>query len=47
MIKRKPSMTTQQKTPLRRRLWKKFIDAVMTPMIRFLYRHRLQKLVGG
>ncbi len=40
-------MTTQQKTPLRRRLWKKFIDAVMTPVIRFLYRHRLQKLVGG
>lgn len=34
-------------TPLRRKLWKKFIDKVMTPVIRFLYQHHLQKLIGG
>ncbi len=32
---------------LRRRIWKKVIDKVMSPTIRFLYRTGLQNLTGG
>ncbi|HLO17949.1 MAG TPA: nitroreductase/quinone reductase family protein, partial [Anaerolineales bacterium] len=32
---------------LRRRIWKKIIDRVLTPVIRFIYRSRLKRLIGG
>jgi deazaflavin-dependent oxidoreductase (nitroreductase family) len=36
-----------ERPPLRKRIWKKVIDRVLTPLVRFLYRSRLKRLVGG
>lgn len=36
-----------EKPLLRRRIWKKIIDRVLTPVIQFLYRSRFKHLVGG
>ncbi len=38
---------TREQTLLRRRIWKKIIDKIMTPFIRLLYRSGLQQLTGG
>lgn len=37
-----------RETPLlRRRIWKRIIDRILTPLVRFLYRSRFKRFVGG
>lgn len=35
-----------EKPLLRRRIWKKIIDRILTPLIQFLYRSRFKRLLG-
>jgi deazaflavin-dependent oxidoreductase (nitroreductase family) len=37
----------QEKPLLRRRIWKKIIDHILTPGVKFLYGSRLRRVIGG
>lgn len=37
----------QEKPLLRRRIWKKIIDRILTPIVQFLYRSQLKRVIGG
>lgn len=43
-----PSLSQLQEKPLlRRRIWKKIIDRVLTPVVQLLYRSRFKHVIGG